>query len=140
MDFLQRYEFALLVYRTLGAIPILLKHLHKNNDPLPYQDIQTYSKEVQEALTFLYQYGIMTGHRATFSPHKNIKGHEVLAVLGRIFFQLENASSGHRYQSYLSHFISMGIIPPDWEFVGMPILRQEVFRLLSKLLQHNHIS
>lgn len=135
LDFLERYEFALLIYRLLQTSSDLTHWLTIDLvETVNYVDIENYDEEVHQALLFLYRYGVMKGYGGNFFPSKNIKWQEVLAVLGRIFRWLQDAMSGHWYSPYVNAFEQKGFISPNWEFIGMPIVRQEVFRLINLMI------
>ncbi len=134
-DFSKRYEFALLIYRLLQKKINLTKWLSEiENNNVSYTDTDKLNDEAKEALLVLQKYGIMKWHANKFNPYKNIKWQEALAVLWRLFWGLADQRLWHWYGVYVDKFEEVWIISDDWEFIWLPVLRQELFRILWKLL------
>jgi hypothetical protein len=71
----------------------------------PYSDVDNDDPELDQSLQRLQKYGIMKGHAGKFYPHQQLKGEELLALLGRIFFNLEDGTQGDRRKPYLDKFV-----------------------------------
>lgn len=67
-------------------------------------------------------------------PHQDLKGEELLALLGRIFFNLQDSEQGDWRQTYLDVFVTELLIASQRGYIRQSIPRKEVFVLLWKLL------
>lgn len=136
--FSQRYEFALIIYRLLQKKIKLTKWLSEiQTQSMNYKDISSLDQESKEALMVLRRYWIMKWFNDKFEPYKNIKWQEILAVFWRLFWKLSDQKVWHWYNTYVKKFEQKNIIPSDWEFIWLPIIRQELFRILWALLEDN---
>lgn len=112
LAFLQRYEMALIMHRTLKTYN-RYANLQKQTTTLPsYTDVTPGQAELDEALRRLRQYGLMKGANNSFFPAAELNGEECLALLGRSFYGLKDApNSSPRYQPYLDYFKVHTLIP-----------------------------
>ena len=132
---LQRYEMALLLHRILEKRNIYSTLEKKLSTYTPYTDLETTDEELLEAVRLLQQYGIMKWHNNSLNPYGNLSGEELLALLGRIFYGLEDSTSGKWRDTYLQTFINELLITSSRWYIRKAIPRKEVFVLLWKLLK-----
>lgn len=136
---IKRYEAALMIDRTMrlysmyDGLPVVIQHY------TGYNDNDLWDAELDEALVRLQKYGIMKGHSGNFYPKKQLLGEELLALLGRIFYDLSDNVTGHRWQNYLTTFIDEGIVAADRSYIGKAAPRKEVFLLFSIVLQRKGV-
>ncbi len=133
--FLQRYEMALIMHRTLKTYN-RYTHLIKQTNELPvYSDVTPWQAELDESLRRLRQYGLMKWSNGSFFPAAELNGEECLALLWRSFFGLKDAtSSSPRYQSYRDYFTTHSIIPTDRPYINKHIPRQDIFLVTKRVL------
>ncbi len=136
LNFLKRYEFALIIYRLLKKMPDLAKNLNKIDDNFKFEDINWLEKEALEAIEYLKKYWILKWFKNKFEPFKNIKWQEVLAVFWRLFRNIKDQNVWHWYQPYIEKFEKLSIIDKNREFIWIAIFRQEVFRILYEILKN----
>jgi hypothetical protein len=77
----------------------------------------------------------MKWHQDQFFPLIELKGEELLALLGRIFYQLSDSETTPRYQTYLQQFDQAGIISASWPYISRPVPRAEVCLVIHQTLQ-----
>ena len=132
---LKRYEMALLIDR------ILQKYDYYDQLPIriptytDYVDTNIDDPELPETLKRLQKYGIMKGHANHFYPLAELKGEELLALLGRIFYNLEDTTATPRRQPYQDTFIQELIISSTRGYIRHAIPRKEVFVILWKVMK-----
>lgn len=132
---LQRYEMALLLHRILEKRNMYTTLKKKSSTYTPYTDLTTTDVELLEAVRMLQAYGIMKWHNNKLYPYENLSGEELLALLGRIFYGLEDSTSWKRRDSYLTTFVNELLINSSRWYIRKAIPRKEVFVLLWKLLK-----
>jgi len=134
-NFIQRYEFAIIINRLITKKPEIIKKISENNEvSINYIDIIEYGQELFDALLLLKKYKIMMWFDNKFLPERKIKWQELLAVCWRLFFGISDSASWIWYEPYLKFFEQKWIIKTDWEFVWEPIPRKEAFHILSSIL------
>jgi len=132
---LNRYEMALLIDRILvsydlyDGLPIITPNY------TAYSDVSINDPELHAALTRLQKYGIMKGHAQKFYPFNALKGEELLALLGRIFYGLSDAVSTPWYAPYVDALTNESIIEQSRPFVHHSIPRKEVFLTIHRCLR-----
>lgn len=133
---LQRYEVALLLHRCLKK-KNQYGHLKKITTTEPtYTDVVSPNSELREALLWLWQYGIMKGYpNGMFWPNDFVLYEQVLALLWRSFFALQDMAWGVRYQTYVSYFQNHWYLVYNWWILGKPLLRKDCFLLLWHVLK-----
>lgn len=133
-DNMQRYELALILYRiSLLGYYKNLKII--NSSKIPYIDLNIDDMEVQNALEYLYKYWIMVWKDNTFMPFNEVNGEEIIAVLWRSIYNLNDSNSGHWYDTYINDFVNKKYIEKNWKYIWQPVPRKEIFRLLSLILK-----
>ncbi len=132
---LQRYEFALIIHRAIQKLSLTSNLLPLNTKTIDYTDIGAYPAEVKKALQFLYTYDIMKGFDGKFSPDKDVLWEEVLAVLWRLFFGLQNSTTWDRRRTYYTSFKQKKIISDKRSRIWVAMNRQETCNLLYKSIQ-----
>ena len=137
---LKRYEMALLIDRVCKKYAIYDTLPVQQEAYTPYNDVGIWDVEFVTSLNILQKYGIMKWHAGSFFPDRPLLGEECLALLGRIFYGLEDNNSSPWREDYFNRFVSEWLISPDWTYIWSPILRQEIFALLRRLLdQKNYV-
>lgn len=117
-------------YSLYSRLPIV------SHEYLSYSDEpEGIDPELPEALKRLQKHGIMRGHQGRFYPQNNLKAEEWLAVLGRLFYRIENSESGVWYDSYVHHFRENDIIDHSWNWIGQDLDRKEVFLILDRVVE-----
>ena len=77
---------------------------------VPYVDMQNLDEDLFVILRDLQKYGILVGFQNKFFPHENLKAKHLLALLGRLFFHIQDGDGEDWYQSYLDYFRGRGFI------------------------------
>ncbi len=131
---LKRYEAALMIDRALRLYSMYNDRLKINITSVPYNDVDRADLELLETLDRLQTYWIMKWHNYDFYPDKDLKWEELLALLWRIFYWLEDTSTKKWYEAYLMGFIDKDIIDETRWYIWKSIPRKEVFLLLATLL------
>jgi hypothetical protein len=104
-----------------------------------YDDTTLWDQELDQALERLQKYWIMKWNGQSFFPQKELLWEEFLAILGRIFFWLQDSSSWQRYEHYISFFRQEWLITSTRPWIQKAIPRKEVFVILTDLLERKGI-
>ena len=131
---LQRYEMALLLHRILTKRWRYAQLTQQTTTSPTYPDVWWNDPELTTALKKLRQYGLMKWYGSgLFWPFDHVLSEQVLALLGRSFFDLQDATSGTWYATYVSYFLWHQYISPDRPKLGKPLLRKDFFLLCEKV-------
>lgn len=132
----QRYEMALMLHRILKKLGQYAQ-LTKVTTTLPaYSDLPWGDPELQEAVLWLWQYGLMKwSPNWLFAPYAPLLSEQILALLGRSFFWLQDATSWARYQPYLTYFQTHGYLVDMVRKMWIPVLRKEVFLVVWRVVK-----
>lgn len=136
---LQRYEMALMIHRICKKYNLYQALPIQNPVYTPYTDVQINDPELDEALKALQKYAIMKWANDKFFPTQPLKGEELLAMLGRLFYGLHDANTGNRRQPYVTKFLSLWFIPTNRSYLGKAIPRKAVFVLERQVLKDKHL-
>jgi len=132
---LQRYEMALVLHRMLKKRK-RYEQLTKVTTTLPvYSDVVWWQAELDEALRYLWQYGLMKWYpNGRFWPSDILLYEQALALLWRSFFGLSDLDGSVRYQTYLTYFQQHWFL--DWVNAQLwkPLLRKELFLLVWRVV------
>ena len=139
---LQRYEMALLIDRILLMYQRYTGIAVQNEEYIEYEDTWTLTStdpELNATLRRLQKYGVMKWYSRDgtlyFWPTQTLSGEQLLAILGRIFYGLQDAIDMHWRQHYLDRFVQNGLIAPTRSYIQTPIPRKEVALLLWRMLK-----
>lgn len=146
LAFLQRYEMALIMHRMLKKHNRYQKLQKQTTTKPAYTDVTLWQAELDEALLWLRQYGIMKWSNGMFEPSAELKWEACLALLGRAFYGLQDVPAGSkrvwssnelpRYQSYFDYFKSHTLIDNNRPFIGNSIPRQDIFLVVKDVLKN----
>jgi len=136
-EVLKRYEMGLLIDRVCKKYGIYNTLPIQQETYLPYNDVGIWDIEFVASLRTLQKYAVMKWHAGHFYPHKALLGEECLALLGRIFYGLQDKNSSPWREDYKNRFVQEWLIATDWKYIWTPILRQEIFALLWRLLDQS---
>jgi hypothetical protein len=133
---LQRYEMALILHRMLKKRNHYKKLTKVTTTTPTYTDVSWWDHELNEALLWLWQYGLMKWYpNETFWPFAPLLFEQALALLGRSFFKLQDMDGSVWYQTYLNYFQQNGYLDGLSVTVGKPILRKDIFLLVWKVIK-----
>ena len=133
---LQRYEIALLLHRMLKKLNQYAKLTKVTTTSPTYSDVVWGEPELDEALLWLWQYGLMKWYpNGKFWPFEPILFEQLLALVGRSFFKLQDASGASWWQTYLTYFQNNGYLSWVIGKIGKSILRKDCFLLLSRVIK-----
>lgn len=134
--FLQRYEIALILHRILKKTKQYAKLTKVTTTTPGYSDVVRGEPELDEALLWLWQYGLMKWYpNGKFWPFEQLVYEQLLALLGRSFFKLQDSSGASRWQSYLTYFQQHGYLSWLQAKIGKPILRKDCFLVVSRVVK-----
>ena len=129
-NLLTRFEFTLIMYRIINKMNLTGRLTIQNIGEKKFVDVDYNDSEFSKSVSFLYKYGIMKWDWDKFSPDKQLTGEQTIAVLGRIFYSLEDANTWNWYDTYMEKFKNMQLIDWNWDYIRKSIPRKEVFRLI----------
>ena len=129
---LTRYQFSLILYRLSKKWFFKIK---ENNCDIYFADTQNINEEeFKKSLKLIVCSQIMKWENKNFYPWKQLSWEQFLAIMWRLFANLDDNQNGIWYENYLSWAKQNKIIDSDWEYIWKNITRNEVFKILYKLL------
>lgn len=135
---LKRYEMALLIDRILDMYALYGKLPVQNNDYISYADTPTDDAELLSSLERLQTYWVMKWYSRwwslQFSPYTELTWAQLLAILWRTFYALEDTITSNWWQNYLDVFLHKWLISSSREYIHSSIPRKEVAVVLWKVL------
>jgi hypothetical protein len=129
-----RYELALLLKR------MITKRSLTTWLPIVQPTYQAYTDlpndaELLTAVKLLQKYGIMKWSNNLFNPNGTVLGEQLIAVLWRLCYTLQDSPTGDRWNVYLTHFKNLGFITTPWARIGKPAPRKVVASLIRQTLK-----
>lgn len=133
---LKRYELALLMHRIFSATSHYATLPQLTPASPVYSDVTWGEPELDEALRYLFQYGLMKWYASgLFWPFDIVHLDQAVAVLGRTFFGLEDDLTWSSwYGPYFRYFTSHGYLEGISPSPDKPLLRKDLFLLLSRVI------
>jgi len=129
---LTRYQFALILYRLVKKWFLKIK---SDNCKISFNDTKNIKEEeFQNALKLVVCSWIMKGENNYFYPWKKLSWEQFLAVMWRLFADLKDNKNWIWYQNYLDWAVKNNIIDTNWKYIWKDISRNEVLKILYKLL------
>lgn len=138
-NMLQRYQAALIIDRALSLYSIYDGREVFAPTYNPYSDTTLWDDELDTTLIRLQKYGIMKGSNTSFEPTKDLKGEQLLALLWRIFYWLNDNEEGKWYDWYVEYFTNIWIIDSNRWYIEKSIPRKDVFLLFAKVLEREGV-
>lgn len=131
-----RWQAALIIDRVVNKFGLYSQMpIYAHSYSAYSDDPELIDPELPDTLKRLQKYGVMIGFQGKFFPERSLKWEERLAMLGRVFFRLEDAIEGQRFAPYVKYFETKNIIDAHWNFVWRALERQEVFLVLDSVLK-----
>lgn len=132
---LQRYEMALMLHRMLKKMNWYTKLTKVTTTTPQYSDLSRWEPEVDEALLRLWQYGLMKWYaNGKFWPFEPLLYEQLLALLWRSFYKLQDSAWANWRQVYLTYFQNKGYLAAVPTQLGKPILRKDCFLVVSRVV------
>lgn len=130
---ISRYEFALMIYRLIIA-ENMENWLSDWWEIKQFDDVDYNDSELKIALDFLQKYNVFIWSWNKFYPDVKLLWEELLAVVWRLFYQINDIDWTDWYKGYFDKFSEIWIIDDDWMYIWNNVPRKEVFRLIYNTL------
>jgi len=128
---LTRYQLTLILYRIVKAG---LWKLPSAKCEKKFVDIKNLDKEFYQALDLICGNWILHWDKNKFYPWNFVNWVQFLAVIGRVFDNLQDWSWNNWFKPYENWASQKWLIWKNWKYLYKPVPRKEVLEILWKLI------